>query len=154
MIGALILLSTFVAMEGVAWFTHKYIMHKLLWVLHIDHHQPTPGLLEKNDSFFVIFAVPSFLLILFGAQNDFDFRAFIGFGIMLYGFVYSFVHDIIIHQRIKWLTRSKNVYVMAIRKAHKMHHKHLGKENGECFGMLLVPFKYFVEASQAKKNMK
>jgi beta-carotene 3-hydroxylase len=24
-----------------------------------------------------------------------------------------------------------------------MHHKHSGKEDGECFGMLLVPFKYF-----------
>ncbi|MFI0492282.1 MAG: beta-carotene hydroxylase, partial [Flavobacterium sp.] len=26
---------------------------------------------------------------------------------------------------------------------HKVHHKHLGKQNGECFGMLFVPFKYF-----------
>jgi beta-carotene 3-hydroxylase len=24
-----------------------------------------------------------------------------------------------------------------------MHHKHLGKEEGECFGMLWVPFKYY-----------
>jgi beta-carotene 3-hydroxylase len=24
-----------------------------------------------------------------------------------------------------------------------MHHKHLGKDDGECFGMLFVPFKYF-----------
>ena len=23
------------------------------------------------------------------------------------------------------------------------HHKHLGKEHGECFGMLFVPFKYY-----------
>ncbi len=28
-------------------------------------------------------------------------------------------------------------------RAHKIHHKHLGKEEGECFGMLFVPFKYF-----------
>jgi beta-carotene 3-hydroxylase len=26
-----------------------------------------------------------------------------------------------------------------------MHHKHLDKEDGECFGMLMVPFKYFKE---------
>ena len=26
---------------------------------------------------------------------------------------------------------------------HKIHHKHLGKKDGECFGMLVVPFKYF-----------
>jgi beta-carotene 3-hydroxylase len=24
-----------------------------------------------------------------------------------------------------------------------VHHKHLGKKDGECFGMLFVPFKYF-----------
>ena len=29
------------------------------------------------------------------------------------------------------------------RRAHKMHHKHLGKKDSECFGMLIVPFKYF-----------
>ena len=31
----------------------------------------------------------------------------------------------------------------AVRRAHKMHHKHIGKDEGECFGMLFVPFKYF-----------
>ncbi|MDP5078126.1 MAG: beta-carotene hydroxylase, partial [Nonlabens sp.] len=25
----------------------------------------------------------------------------------------------------------------------KMHHKHIGKEKGENFGMLVVPLKYF-----------
>jgi beta-carotene 3-hydroxylase len=24
-----------------------------------------------------------------------------------------------------------------------MHHKHIGKGDGECFGMLFVPLKYF-----------
>ena len=46
-------------MEGVAWFTHKYIMHGFLWSLHKDHHQPNHDtILEKNDFFFVIFAIP------------------------------------------------------------------------------------------------
>lgn len=35
----LIVLGSFLAMEGVAWFTHKYIMHGLLWTLHKDHHK-------------------------------------------------------------------------------------------------------------------
>ena len=34
-------------------------------------------------------------------------------------------------------------YFVGLRKAHKIHHKHLDKENGECFGMLYVPKKYF-----------
>ena len=39
----LITLGTFALMEFVAWFTHKYIMHGFLWVLHKDHHQVNPG---------------------------------------------------------------------------------------------------------------
>jgi beta-carotene 3-hydroxylase len=36
-----------------------------------------------------------------------------------------------------------NWYAKGIRRAHKIHHKHLDKEDGKCFGMLMVPFKYF-----------
>ena len=62
----LVLLGTFVAMEGITWLTHKYIMHGILWSLHKDHHQKEPGFFEKNDAFFLIFAIPSWLLIMFG----------------------------------------------------------------------------------------
>jgi beta-carotene 3-hydroxylase len=34
------------------------------------------------------------------------------------------------------------MYISCIRRAHKVHHKHMGKEQGECFGMLIVPWKY------------
>ena len=76
-------------------------------------------------------------------------RLWVGAGIALYGFAYFVVHDIFIHQRFSLFKRTQNVYLMAIRKAHKVHHKHLGKEDGECFGMLFVPLKYFKEARQA-----
>jgi len=69
----------------------------------------------------------------------------IGTGISIYGACYFFVHDIYIHQRFKILRDSNNSYLQAIRRAHKMHHKHLGKEDGECFGMLWIPSKYFRE---------
>jgi beta-carotene 3-hydroxylase len=69
----------------------------------------------------------------------------VGTGITLYGACYFFVHDLFIHQRIKVLRNSQNRYLKAIRRAHKMHHKHIGKEEGECFGMLWVPLKYFRE---------
>ena len=36
-----------------------------------------------------------------------------------------------------------NKYARGLRRAHKIHHKHLGKKDGECFGMLVVPKKYF-----------
>jgi len=67
----------------------------------------------------------------------------IGAGIALYGFAYFLVHEIIIHQRFKLFTRSKSRYIKAIRWAHKMHHKHIEKEEGESFGMLLVAKKYW-----------
>jgi len=129
-------------MEGVTWLTHKYIMHGLLWYLHQDHHQKTDGFFEKNDAFFVIFAIPSILCILFGTLNEIYWLQAIGFGIMAYGFAYFVVHDIIIHQRFKWFTRSDNTYIRSIRWAHKMHHRHIDKFKGESFGMLLVHKKY------------
>ena len=67
----------------------------------------------------------------------------IALGIFAYGLTYFFVHDIFIHQRVKWFRNANTTYAKAIRRAHKIHHKNLDKENGECFGMLWVPMKYF-----------
>ena len=140
----LIFLGTFLLMECVTWCTHKFVMHGFLWYLHADHHQPKYAhVFERNDVFFIIFAIPSILLFYFGAQDGFDYRFFIGLGIFAYGLSYFIVHDIIIHQRLKLFKNTKNKYLIALRKGHKVHHKHLGKEDGECFGMLFVPFKYF-----------
>ena len=132
-------------MEGVAWFTHKYVMHGFLWVLHKDHHdRSNHSPLEKNDFVFLIFALPGSLFIIFGSQIGIDFFLFwIGIGITLYGAAYFFVHDLFIHQRVKVLKKTKNPYLLGIRRGHKVHHKQLGKEDGECFGMLIVPLKYF-----------
>lgn len=135
--------GTFTLMEAVTWLTHKYIMHGLLWYLHEDHHQPKyPHVFEKNDAFFVIFAVPSIVLFYFGAVPNLNFMFFIGLGILFYGITYFLVHDVLIHQRFKWFKNTKNKYLLALRKAHKVHHKHLDKYDGECFGMLFVPKKY------------
>ena len=144
MISFLIFLATYLLMECVTWCTHKFVMHGFLWYLHADHHQPKYAhIFERNDVFFVIFAIPSILLFYFGANAGFDYRFFIGLGIFAYGFSYFIVHDIVIHQRLKLFKNTKNKYLKALRKGHKVHHKHLGKEDGECFGMLFVPFKYF-----------
>ncbi len=137
-------LGTFLLMEGITWCTHKFVMHGFLWYLHEDHHQPRyQNIFEKNDLFFVIFALPSSLSIYFGLQSQSFYLAAFGFGILLYGIAYFLVHDVLIHQRFKWFKHTRNKYLLGLRKAHKIHHKHLGKEDGECFGMLFVPFKYF-----------
>jgi len=135
-------------MEFVAWFAHKYVMHGFLWYLHKDHHQHKPGFWEKNDAFFLIFAIPSAACYIVGsAVAEMLPVFFVGVGISLYGLAYFLVHDIFIHQRFKIFTRTNHRYLKAIRKAHKVHHKHLDPEDGECFGMLVVPPKYIKEAT-------
>ena len=134
---------TFFTMEFVAWFTHKYIMHGMLWNVHLDHHQvDKTKKIQKNDYFFLIFALPSMLSIILGSINS-NYFLYIGIGIALYGFAYFIVHEIIIHQRIKIFRNTNSKYIRAIKRAHKIHHKNIGKEDGESFGMLIVPLKYF-----------
>lgn len=140
----LITLVTFILMEGATWLIHKYVMHGFLWILHRDHHDhSTEGNLEKNDYFFVIFAIPTIAMMYYGSLAQYNYLFSIGLGIMLYGMAYFFVHDLFIHQRIKVFSQTKNPYFLALRRAHKQHHKHLDKHHGECFGFLFVPIKYF-----------
>ncbi|GLU53843.1 sterol desaturase family protein [Dyadobacter frigoris] len=154
-VNILTIIVTFVVMECVAWLAHKYLMHGLFWFLHHDHHQrDDQDFFEKNDYFFLIFATPGILCLFFGLEQNFSMLFWIGTGISLYGMAYFLVHDIFIHQRFKIFRNTDSFYLKAIRKAHKVHHKHLQKEEGECFGMLWVSFKYFKEAKQsmAKQN--
>ncbi len=147
LINILILIATFLCMEAIAWLAHKYIMHGFGWYLHRDHHQKNiSSFFEKNDYFFLIFAIPGIIGLFVGLQNNFNYFFWIGLGITFYGIAYFFVHDIFIHQRFKIFRNTDSVYLRAIRKGHKMHHKYLDKYEGESFGMLWVPLKYFREA--------
>ncbi|MFC5045077.1 sterol desaturase family protein [Aquimarina hainanensis] len=140
----LIFLGTFFFMEFMAWFTHKYIMHGFLWSLHKDHHKKDhDSWFERNDAFFIFYAVVSIVLFLLWQYDIFWPGLPIGVGIFAYGVAYFLVHDIFIHQRFKMFRRINNRYARGVRRAHKMHHKKIGKGGGECFGMLVVPFKYF-----------
>ncbi|WP_422859359.1 beta-carotene hydroxylase [Flagellimonas sp. S174] len=139
-----IFLGTFCFMEFMAWFTHKYIMHGFLWSLHKDHHRKDhDSWFERNDAFFIFYAVVSMSFLMIADNTSFWYGWPLGFGILAYGITYFLVHDIFIHQRFKIFRNANNWYARGVRRAHKMHHKHLGKQDGECFGMLFVPFKYF-----------
>ena len=87
---------------------------------------------------------PGFLASVSGAT--------VGFGIAAYGLAYFLIHDVYIHRRFKWLRDIEHPYFYAIRRAHKIHHKHLGKEHGECFGMLLVPIRFYIESAKQYKQ--
>lgn len=140
----LIFVATFAIMEFNAWWMHKYVMHGFLWNLHEDHHHKKHNSwFEKNDFFFVFYAVISISLKIAHSTYDLWWALPLSAGILAYGIAYFIVHDIFIHQRFKFLRKANNKYAAGLRRAHKMHHKHLGKRDGENFGMLVVPFKYF-----------
>lgn len=148
-----ITIIAYFGMEFMAWFTHKYIMHGIMWFWHNDHHhKSSDSWFERNDIFFAIYAMPGSALIILGLLNNLDFCFFIGLGITLYGITYFLVHDIFIHQRIKIFRDTSNTYLLALRKAHKAHHKIIHKHDGTCFGMLFVPKKYYLEAKNILKR--
>ena len=132
-------------MEFAAWFSHKYLMHGVLWFLHKDHHQSEPGFFEKNDAFFLLFAVPSWLFIMFGMMAGNDWRLYFGLGILAYGLAYFTFHEVFIHQRFSWFRNTDNKYFRAMRKAHYVHHRQKNRLGATCFGMLVFPKKYMVQ---------
>ena len=139
-----IVISTFIFMEFNAWFMHKYIMHGFLWKLHKDHHKKDhKSWFERNDAFFLFYSILSIVSFFLWETGTLSLGLPIGIGIFLYGLTYFLVHDIFIHQRFKFFKKTNNRYAKALRRAHKIHHKNINKEKGECFGMLWVPLKYF-----------
>ncbi|MBT4904215.1 MAG: beta-carotene hydroxylase [Flavobacteriaceae bacterium] len=140
----LIYVATFLFMEFMAWFSHKYIMHGFLWHLHKDHHKKDHGSwFERNDLFFIFYAVVSMSLVILWGEYGFWAGLPMALGIFTYGMSYFIVHDIFIHQRFKLFRSTNSKYAKGLRRAHKIHHKSIHKGGGECFGMLWVPMKYF-----------
>ena len=148
----LIVFLAFVGMEVIAWLAHRYLMHGFLWFLHRDHHVKTPGIMEKNDTFFLIFAAPSWLFIIIGSAHSSGYAVSIGLGIAMYGLAYALVHEVFIHQRLPFFRLTKYTYWEAVRLAHKIHHSHLGKDDGENFGMLWVHPKYIRHVRNLREN--
>ncbi len=140
----LIYVATFLFMEFMAWFSHKYIMHGFLWHLHKDHHKKDHrSWFERNDLFFIFYAVVSMSLVILWGEYGFWAGLPMALGIFTYGMSYFIVHDIFIHQRFKLFRSTNSKYAKGLRRAHKIHHKNIHKGGGECFGMLWVPMKYF-----------
>lgn len=136
-------IAAFFTMEVVAWLAHKYLMHGILWSVHRDHHQPTGRTFQRNDWFFLIFAIPAWQCIMLGFIFGSILSIGIGFGISLYGIVYFLFHEVLIHRRFNWLDNFDNPYFKAIKEGHRAHHKWIEKEHGESFGLIFVPKKYW-----------
>lgn len=134
----------FALMELSGWFIHKYLMHGPLWMIHKTHHQPTKSFFELNDLFSLLFGGIAVVLILVGAEN-LDFRFWIGIGISIYGLLYFFLHDVLVHRRLKWFERPKSQFLKAVFRAHQAHHKTNKKDDAISFGLFLFPKKFLKE---------
>tara|TARA_B100000989_G_C19477210_1_gene443465 strand:+ start:648 stop:1121 length:474 start_codon:yes stop_codon:yes gene_type:complete len=150
LINTLLFLGAFILMEGVAWFTHKYIMHGFMWRWHRSHHRVHPHPLERNDLFALVFSIPSIALIMIGYNApNVSWLKFIGFGILAYGIFYFIFHDVIVHRRIKIPFKAKSKYLKRIIRAHYVHHETHSKEGAKAFGFLYAPKKYEKEKVKA-----
>ena len=152
---AFITIATAAAMELVAWLAHKYLMHGWLWNWHEDHHKPhheKPGFFEKNDLFFLVFAIPSAASYIIGSATSHFWLFFVGVGISIYGLIYFLIHDVYIHRRFSWFKQLDSRYSRAILRAHGAHHSKRTKEDGESFGLLFVHPKYFKKRKEWKEE--
>ena len=139
---ALIVLATVAAMEFIAWWSHKYVMHGFGWAWHRDHHEPHDKLLEKNDLYAVFGAGMSITAFALGSPLVMGEKAWwpgtwVGLGVLLYGVIYTLVHDGLVHQRyFRWVP--KRGYAKRLVQAHKLHHATIGKEGGVSFGFVVA----------------
>ena len=137
-INALVFLAAFAGMEGVAYLTHKHVMHGSLWCLHESHHRPRTGWFEKNDLFAVIFSVPSILFIYLGVHYV-PILLWVGLGMTAYGVAYFIFHDVIVHRRIRTRYKPKTGYMKRIVRAHWIHHACHERDGAVSFGFLYAP---------------
>ncbi len=137
-----ITLAACAAMEGVAWASHKYIMHGWGWGWHRDHHERHDNFLEKNDLYAVVGAVMSISMFAIGSPlvlgaSAWEPATWIGMGILLYGVIYTLVHDGLVHQRwFRYVPRGG--YLKRLVQAHHLHHATQSKEGGVSFGFVIA----------------
>ena len=142
LVPALIVLVTVLAMEWVAWASHKYVMHGFGWGWHRDHHEPHDNKLEKNDRFALVGAAISIAFFAIGSpwvmgEGAWWPGTWIGLGVLIYGLIYTLVHDGLVHQRwFRYVPRGG--YAKRLVQAHHLHHATVSREGGVSFGFVFV----------------
>ena len=132
-------LAALVGMEGVAWATHRHLMHGSLWCLHRSHHEPRTGLFELNDLFAVFFALPSMGLIYWGTcgwwgLDEWRPALWLGLGMTAYGAIYALFHDGLVHGRFASPLPLR--LMKRLVQAHRLHHAVHTRTGG---GLLRLP---------------
>ena len=127
-----IVVGALLAMEGVSYLTHRFVMHGFGIGLHRSHHDLRETGFELNDLYPMMFssvAIAAFAVGTFGSVRT---LVLVGTGITLYGLSYLFVHEIYIHRRLPLVRRGYRVLEW-LKSSHRVHHLF----GGEPYGMLL-----------------
>jgi len=128
-----IVLGSVLAMEGVSYLTHRFVMHGFGIGLHASHHDPGDGGFELNDLYPLMFSTLSIAVFAVGTLwPSLRSLVLVGVGQTLYGVAYLFVHEIYIHRRLK-LVNGTYRPLEWLKASHRIHHLY----GGEPYGMLL-----------------
>jgi len=134
-INILIVIAAIIGMEIFAWFFHKYYMHGPGWAWHESHHIHTHGPFEKNDLYGVCFSVIATGLFIAGSLWS-PALWYVALGFTIYGLLYGFVHDGLVHQRWPFRLEVKRGYLLRLVHAHRLHHHVTTKNGAISFGFL------------------
>lgn len=132
-------LGVFALMEGVAWWTHRHVMHGWGWGWHRSHHEPRTGLLEANDLYALVGSVTGFGLFSLGWATGSWLIYAVATGVTLYGAAYALFHDGLVHQRWPFRWVPKSGYLRRLIQAHRLHHAVTSRGGAVSFGFLLAP---------------
>ena len=130
-----IVIASIVGMEVFALYFHKHFMHGRGWNWHESHHVHTDGPFERNDLYAVCFSVIAAGLFIAGSLW---WRSLwlIALGFTIYGVLYGFVHDGLVHQRWPFRVTPKGRYLKRLVHAHRIHHNTTTKDGAVSFGFL------------------
>ena len=131
---AIVLISV-IFMEIFAWAIHKYVMHGIGWGWHESHHRETDGPFERNDLYAVCFSVIAAGLFIAGSLWWTP-AWFIALGLTIYGLLYGFVHDGLVHQRWPFFIKARGRYLKRLVQAHRLHHAVHSRDGAVSFGFL------------------
>jgi beta-carotene 3-hydroxylase len=128
--------AAFVAMEGVTYLTHRFVMHGVGVRLHIGHHRTKTSAkrFELNDLYPIAFGsvVCAAFAVGFNVAG-WSWLVPVCLGITAYGAAYAFVHDVATHGRLGRKRPLRSPLLQTLADAHNMHHRF----NNEPYGMLL-----------------
>jgi beta-carotene 3-hydroxylase len=130
-----IIALSIIGMEIFAIYFHKYFMHGPGWKWHKSHHVYTQGYFERNDLYALCFSIIAAFLFIMGSLY-WEPLYFAAIGLTIYGLLYGFVHDGLVHQRWPLKYSPKNGYLYRLILAHRIHHNTTTKEGAVSFGFL------------------